>query len=71
MGFRISVVWTFIAIFLLTTGSDLLLIDIGYGSNFPLGTLVTWAGMISLPFAILLGVPGIYSPSDPTFPHSQ
>ena len=44
-----------IVILLLVTGSDILLIEIGKGSSIPLGTFITWIGMIAFPCAIYFG----------------
>ena len=43
-------------IILLVTGSPLLTMPLGYTDAIPLGTLITWAGMISLPLSIYWGI---------------
>jgi len=51
-----------LAVFLLLTGSPLLLIELLEGSGFPLGTLIVWLGMIAIPLVILTGFSGFYQP---------
>lgn len=51
------------SLYLLITGSTLLNYALDDNDSFPLGTLITWAGMISLPLCILLGVKKLRKPS--------
>lgn len=54
---------TFFTIFLLITGSSVLTIGLGPSNSVPLGNIITWAGMISLPLSIYLGVRNLRRPS--------
>ena len=50
--FILSLSITIVVIFLLLTGSSVLLISIVNDANVPLGTFITWLGMICLPLSI-------------------
>ena len=50
------------SLYLLFTGSPLLNYALDDNDSFPLGTLITWAGMICLPLCILLGVKKLRKP---------
>lgn len=54
---------TLIVIILLVTGSSLLTIALDYNKSIPLGTLITWTGMISLPLTIYWGLKELRKPS--------
>ncbi len=58
----ITLALLFLAVFLLITGSPLLLTEFPEGSGFPLGTLIVWLGMTALPLVILTGFSGLYRP---------
>ena len=50
-------------IVLLATGSSILTIALDKHDSIPLGTFITWAGIISLPLTIYLGVKEFRKPS--------
>ena len=45
-----------LVIYLLITGSPILTISLAENANIPLGTFITWAGMISLPLTVYWGI---------------
>lgn len=47
---------------LLLTGSYLLTIPLDNEKSIPLGTFITWAGMIALPLTLYLGAKGLRKP---------
>jgi len=51
------------ASFLLITGSSLLVKSISEDPYIPMGTIITWLGMISLPLSIYFGVGKLRNPS--------
>ena len=61
--FWTSFVVTSGVIFLLATGSSLLTIALDDNNSIPLGTFITWAGIISLPLTIFLGVRELRKPT--------
>lgn len=63
VGFIVALAVTFSTIILLITGSSLLTMSLGHSNSVPLGNFITWAGMISLPLSIYLGVQGLRHPS--------
>ena len=52
-----------ITIFLLVTGSPLLMVAVWDSPYLPLGNLITWAGLISFPLSIFYGTPSLRKPS--------
>lgn len=63
-------IWFFVALTVLTisavllvTGSPLLIVGLDKNDTIPLGTFITWAGMISLPLSIYLGIAELRKPS--------
>ena len=50
-------------IFLLITGSSLLTIALDNKQTIPLGTYITWTGMISLPLTVYWGIKELRKPS--------
>ena len=50
-----ALVVTVSSLVLLITGSSLLTLNLNPEGNLPLGTFITWAGMIALPFTIYWG----------------
>jgi len=54
---------TFFTITLLVTGSSLLMIALDDDHSIPLGTFITWAGMIALPLSIYWGIKELRKPS--------
>jgi len=61
--FYISIIISLCVIILLLTGSPLLVIALDKGNSIPLGTFITWIGMISFPCSIYLGVKALKKPS--------
>ena len=53
-----------VALILLLSGSKWLLISLSDTSNIPLGTFITWMGLISLPAIIFLGISRLYYPKN-------
>jgi len=60
--FIISLIVLALCSYLLLTGSSLLAKPIIDGVAFPYGTLITWVGLVALPFAIYSGVRRIKRP---------
>ena len=60
--FWLSLFVFLIALILLLTGSPLLTLALSENPEFPLGNLITWAGLIALPMCILLGSKGLRNP---------
>ena len=60
--FYSSLMVTLFTILLLVTGSSLLTMAIDKSDTIPLGTFITWAGMISLPLSIYWGIEELRSP---------
>ncbi len=58
-----ALIVTFSTIILLATGSSLLVIAIDDAKSIPLGTFITWSGMIALPLSIYWGVKELRKPS--------
>lgn len=58
-----SLIVTFSTIILLVTGSSLLTIALDDANSVPLGTFITWAGMIALPLSIYWGIKELRKPS--------
>ena len=61
--FLSSLIVTFFTITLLVTGSSLLMIALDDDNSIPLGTFITWAGMIALPLSIYWGIKELRKPS--------
>jgi hypothetical protein len=61
--FFAALIVTFSALILLVTGSSLLTMSLDQSNTVPLGNLITWAGMISLPLAIYWGIRDLRHPS--------
>ena len=61
--FYSSTIITIAVITLLTTGSSLLTIALDNDKKIPLGTFITWAGIISLPLSIYWGIKEMRIPS--------
>lgn len=55
---------TFVVILLLVTGSSILLIALNDANTIPLGTFITWAGMIALPLSMYWGIKELRKPSN-------
>ncbi len=58
-----SLLVTLVTLVLLMTGSPVLTISLNDSNTIPLGTFITWAGMISLPLAIYWGVRPLRKPA--------
>ncbi len=52
-----------ISLFLLVTGSSLLTLALDRSDRIPLGTFITWAGMISLPLTLYWSIQELRKPS--------
>ena len=61
--FYSTLILTLATIILLVTGSSLLTMALDSHKTIPFGTLITWAGMISLPLTIYWGVKELRKPS--------
>jgi heme/copper-type cytochrome/quinol oxidase subunit 4 len=59
-----SLIVTFSTIIFLVTGSSLLMIALDDANSIPLGTFITWAGMIALPLSIYWGIKELRKPSE-------
>ncbi len=56
LGLLVSVIIFGLSLYLLVTGSSVLLISLSDSSNIPLGTFITWLGMIALPFIFYFSI---------------
>ncbi len=63
MFFYFSLILTLSTVLLLVTGSSLLTLALDKDNSIPLGTFITWVGMISLPLTIYWGVEELRKPS--------
>ena len=63
--FIASLIVTVIVVTLLVTGSSLLTITLDKNNSLPLGNLITWAGMVSLPLTIYWGIGEMRNPTGP------
>ena len=61
--FYSALILTLSVILLLATGSSLLTTSLDNDDSIPLGTLITWTGMISLPLSIYWGLKELRKPS--------
>ena len=61
--FYCTLILSLTVIILLATGSSLLTIPLDSNNSIPLGTFITWTGMIALPTAVYLGVKEFRKPS--------
>ena len=61
--FYSALILTLSVIILLVTGSSLLTIALDRDESIPVGTLMTWTGMISLPLTIYWGIKELRKPS--------
>jgi len=61
--FYSALILTLLVILLLVTGSSLLTIAVDRDKSIPLGTFITWTGMISLPVTIYWGIKNLRQPS--------
>ncbi|MBT8260717.1 MAG: hypothetical protein KJN82_05340 [Bacteroidia bacterium] len=61
--FYYAMIVTITSITLLVAGSSLLTIPLDNKKTIPLGTLITWAGMISLPLTIYWGIKELRKPT--------
>ena len=58
-----SLIVTFSTIIFLVTDSSLLMIALDDANSIPLGTFITWAGMIALPLSVYWGIKELRKPS--------
>lgn len=61
--FYTSMIVSIISLFLLVTGSSLLTLALDTADRIPLGTFITWAGMISLPLTLYWGCRELRNPT--------
>ena len=61
--FYSALILTLSVMILLVTGSSLLTMGLDSDKSIPFGTLITWTGMISLPFTIYWGIKELRKPS--------
>ena len=60
--FYISLLSFFSSLYLLITGSSLLIYTLDKDCSIPLGTFITWGGIISLPLTLYLGIKKLQKP---------
>ena len=60
--FYISLLSFFSSLYLLITGSSLLTYTLDKDGSIPLGTFITWGGIISLPLTLYLGLKKLQKP---------
>lgn len=65
--FYISLAIMLFTIVLLVTGSSILTIALDKHDSIPLGTFITWAGIISLPLTIYWGIKEFRKPTRPFY----
>lgn len=58
--FTIALANLLVSLYLLISGSSLLELPLGKDGGFPLGTLITWLGLIALPAAIYTGLGALH-----------
>lgn len=63
IGFYSFLILTFCVIILLATSSSVLTIDLDNSNSIPMGTFITWVGMISLPLSIFFGIGKLRKPT--------
>jgi hypothetical protein len=61
--FIITLILTLISLSLLISGSSVLTMPLDREGTIPLGTLITWAGMISLPATVYWGIGALRKPT--------
>lgn len=59
-----SLIVTFSTIIFLVSGSSLMMIALDDANSIPLGTFITWAGMIALPLSVYWGIKELREPSE-------
>jgi heme/copper-type cytochrome/quinol oxidase subunit 4 len=59
-----SLIVTFSTIIFLVSGSSLMMIALDDANSIPLGTFITWAGMIALPLSVYWGIKELRKPSE-------
>lgn len=62
--FYCALILTLSVLLLLVTGSSLLNVALDDEKSIPLGTLITWIGMISLPLTVYWGIKELRKPSN-------
>ena len=66
LGLLVSLIIFGLSLYLLVTGSSVLLISLSNSSNIPLGTFITGLGMIALPFVFFFSIKGFRKPQSKT-----
>ena len=66
IGFIVSLIIFVLSLYLLVTGSSVLMISLSESSNIPLGTFTTWLGMIALPFLFYFTMKRLREPESKT-----
>jgi hypothetical protein len=64
IGFFSSLIIILIVVILLITGSPILTVPLYKGSSIPLGTFITWSGLVSLPLCIFWGINNLRNPKN-------
>ncbi len=67
LWFTISIIVFITASILLITGSSLMTLSLSQEANIPLGTFITWLGMISLPLSLYFGIGRLREPVSTTY----
>lgn len=66
IGLLVSLIIFAISLYLLVTGSSVLTLSLSDISYIPLGTFITWLGMIALPFIFYFSIRGFHQPQTKT-----
>jgi len=61
--FLVSIFITLVVLMLLITGSSVLNVNLAKQSSIPLGTFITWAGMVSFPLSLYWGIKRLRKPN--------
>jgi len=61
--FLVSIFITIVVLMLLITGSSVLNVNLAKQSSIPLGTFITWAGMVSFPLSLYWGIKRLRKPN--------
>ena len=60
--FFVSMLVVFLTVYFLVTGSEVMTIALDQSDSIPLGTFITWSGLIAFPLMIYSGVKGLRRP---------
>ena len=66
IGLIVSLITFGLSLYLLITGSSVLMLSLSDSSNIPLGTFTTWLGMIALPFIFYFSIVRLREPESKT-----